>query len=504
MATFIGIDLGTTYSLVSELDDTGRPQIIRDSEGNNLIPSCIEFVDNVAEVGETARKGLGWNENVLGRFKRDMGTATKYKVGDQEYTPTDCSALILKKLLQVAEEKLGKGEVGEAVVTIPANFTNEARTETLSAAKKAGLKVKNIVNEPTAAAIYYVFQSGGELSGNFAVYDLGGGTFDVSIIKVENQDITVLSSEGVNKLGGDDFDEALQKIVQKKHKDATGEDVGADVYTKTDAEEDKKSLSKRKEVNVRIEKSNYKITREEFEQDISSLLAQTEMLCESAIEEAGLTLKDIKDVLLVGGSTRVPCVTESVKKIFKKDPVTTVNVDEAVALGASLFSAYKGDQSQLSPLQKTSVNKMSVQDVTCGCFGVIAVRGPNHDEEFVEVIIKKNEKTPCTVTTSLYTLDANQTGVSCRITQANDPTDDPKWVQEVWSGVLELPAGRPAGQKIDVTYSYDDNSVMHASFLDVASGKETTISLSDLEPSPDGGGDNPDPNKPDIDKFVVD
>jgi len=500
MAAFIGIDLGTTYSLVAYLDETGRPKIIRNSEGQNLTPSCIEFVDNVAQVGETARKGLGWNENVVARFKRDMGTATKYKVGDQEYTPTDCSALILKKLLQDAQASIG--EIGEAVVTIPANFTNEARTETLTAAKKAGLKVKNIVNEPTAAAIYYVFQSGGELSGNYAVYDLGGGTFDVSIIKVENQDITVLSSEGVNKLGGDDFDEALQKIVQKKHKDATGEDVGVDVYTKTDAEEDKKSLSKRKEVNVRIEKSNYKITREEFEQDISSLLAQTEMLCESAIEEAGLTLKDIKDVLLVGGSTRVPCVTESVKKIFKKDPVTTVNVDEAVVLGAALFSAYKGDQAKLTPVQKTSVNKMSVQDVTCGCFGAIAVRGPNNDEEFVVVLIKKNEKTPCTATQSLYTVYANQTGVSCKVTQANDPTDDPKWVQIVWDGNLELPSGRPAGQELKVTYSYDENSVMHASFLDVASGKETETSLSSLEPSTDGG--DPDPNKPDIDKFIVD
>ena len=501
MAAFIGIDLGTTYSMVSYLDDTGRPKIIRNSDGQNLTPSCIEFVDNEAQVGETARKGLGWKDNVVARFKRDMGTSTKYKVGDKEYTPTDCSALILKKLLQDAQESIG--EIGEAVVTIPANFTNEARTETLTAAKLAGLNVKNIVNEPTAAAIYYVFQSGEEFNGNYAVYDLGGGTFDISIIKVENQDIEVLSSEGVKKLGGDDFDIALQKIVQKKHKDATGEDVSEDTYTKTDAEEDKKSLSKRKEVNVRIEKTNYKITREEFEQEISALLAQTEMLCESAIEEASLTLKDIKDVLLVGGSTRVPCVTESVKKIFKKDPVTTVNVDEAVVLGAALFSAYK-NQKGLTPPQKASINRLTVQDVTCGCFGTIAVRGPNKDEEYVSVLIKKNEKTPCTATQSLYTVYDNQTGVDCKVTQANDPTDDPKWVQVVWNGDLKLPSGRPAGQKVDVTYSYDENSVMHASFLDVASGKETETSLSDLGPSSDGGGDDPDPNKPDIDKFIVD
>ena len=493
MGAFIGIDLGTTYSSVSYLDETGRPQIIRDSEGHNLVPSCIEFVDNEAQVGETARKNLGVpNRDVLARFKRDMGTSTKYKNG---MTPTECSSLILKKLLQVAQAHLGEGEVGEAVVTIPANFTNEARTETLTAAKLAGLKVKNIVNEPTAAAIYYVFQSGGELSGHYAVYDLGGGTFDISIIKVENQDITVLSSEGVKKLGGDDFDEALQKIVQKKHKEATGEDVGADLYTKTDAEEDKKSLSKRKDVNVRIEKTNHTITRDEFEQEISSLLAQTEMLCESAIEEAGLTLNDIKDVLLVGGSTRVPCVTESVKKIFKKDPVTTVNVDESVALGAALFSAYKGDQSQLSVTQKTSVNQMTVQDVTCACFGQFLWRGPNR-EKYVDVLIKKNEKLPCSVTERSYTIADNQTKVSCSVTQANDPTDDPKWVQVVWDGELELPSGRTAGQAIDVTYSYDENSVMHASFVDVATGNKKETTLSDITPSTQESSK--------IDDFIVD
>lgn len=494
MGAYIGIDLGTTYSMVSYLDDTGRPKIIRNAEGQSLTPSCIEINGDEITVGEIARKGLGWNDKVLARFKRDMGTSEKYKVDGKEFTPTECSVFVLKKLLQDAKAQIG--DVGEAVVTIPANFTNEARVETLTAAKLAGLKVKNIVNEPTAAALHYVFQNGGALNGNYAVYDLGGGTFDISIIEAKNQDVTVLASEGVKKLGGDDFDAALQKIVQTKYKEATGEDLDINQgYTKTDAEEDKKSLSKRDKVNVRVEKTNIELNRSEFEKEISSLLAQTEMLCENAIEEAGLKLKDIKDVLLVGGSTRVPCVTESVKKIFKKDPVTTVNVDEAVVLGASLFSALKGDQADLNPAQKASISKLAVTDVSVGCFGTSAVRGSNQ-EEYIEVLIKKNEKIPCSVTQSFYTIADNQTAVSCKITQSDSPTDDPRWVNVIWDGELALPSGRKAGQQVDVTYSYDENGTMHASFVDVATGKETYTTLSDISPTVDEKGD--------IDRFVVD
>ena len=489
MASFIGIDLGTTYSSVSYLDDTGRPQIIRNSEGVNLTPSCIEINDEEINVGEYARRGLGWNDKVLARFKRDMGTSEKYKVKDQEFTPTKCSAFVLTKLLQDAKDAIG--DVGEAVVTIPANFTNEARVETLKAAKQAKLKVKNIVNEPTAAALYYVFKNGGGLNGNFAVFDLGGGTFDISIIQVKNKDVVVLASEGVKKLGGDDLDTALQLIVQKKYKDATGEDLDIRTgYTKTDAEEDKKSLSKRDRVNVRVEKTNIELTRYEFEKEIKPLLAQTKMSCEIAIEAAGLKLEDITDVLLVGGSTRVPCVRENVKKIFKKEPVTTVNVDEAVCLGASLFSAIKGDPEDLTPVQKASIKKLTVSDVAVGCFGTFAYRGSTH-EKFNSVLILKNEKIPCSVTETYTTMYDNQTEVDCTITQSNTPTEDPEWINIIWDGKLSLPSGRRRGRKIDVTYAYDENGTMHASFVDVETGEETYTKLSDISPQ-DDNDDNPD------------
>jgi molecular chaperone DnaK len=172
-----------------------------------------------------------------------------------------------------------------------------------------------------------------------------------------------------------------------------------------------------------------------------------------------------------------------------------VNVDEAIVLGASLFSALKGDQADLNPVQKASISKLTVTDVSVGCFGTSAVRGSNH-EEYIAILIKKNEKIPCSVTETFYTMLDNQTEVDCKITQSDSATDDPKWVNTIWDGSLSLPSGRKAGQKVDVTYSYDENGTMHASFVDVATGKETHTSLSDIAPTVDEKGD--------IDRFIVD
>lgn len=216
MAAFVGIDLGTTFSAVATIDDTGRPLIVHNKDGDNITPSCVQFrEDGVAEVGEYARKSLFFEgSNTVGRFKRDMGTSVTFRAAGREFTPTELSALVLQKLAADATESLGT--IGEAVVTIPANFSHEARDATMAAARAAGLNVKYIINEPTAAALYYAFKSGNDLGGIYAVYDLGGGTFDISIIRVDGQDVEVMATNGVARLGGDDFDLALQKLVQKK------------------------------------------------------------------------------------------------------------------------------------------------------------------------------------------------------------------------------------------------------------------------------------------------
>lgn len=480
MVAFIGIDLGTTFSAVSTIDDTGRPVIVHNPNGQNITPSCVTENNGVFEVGEYARRTWG---NAPGkaaaRFKREMGTSATYSINERSFTPTELSALVIKKLVKDASDIIGP--IGQAVVTIPANFSNEAREATLTAAKSAGLDIKYIINEPTAAALYYAFKNEDEFHGNYAVYDLGGGTFDISIIHVSGQNVEVLASNGISKLGGDDFDEVLVKIVSRKYKEITGEEMEPDDFTKNDAEEEKKSLSQRKRSTVKVGRHLVDISREEFEEAISSRVAQAEMLCESTLDEAGIDPSEIRSVLLSGGSTRIPIVRESIRRAFKKEPIATVNVDEVVALGAALYAAYKGDQSNLTAAQRNSIQKIKVSESTSKCFGIISL---GHDktrekEKLINsILIKKGEKIPCSVTESFYTTHDGQTKVACQLTESTAPENDPRFVKIIWEGNLDLPSGRPAHQEIRVTFTYDENQIMRSSFVDVATGLKTEIDIS--------------------------
>ena len=303
---FIGIDLGTTYSAAAYVDDTGRAGIIHNQDGSNITPSVISFRDNGdVEVGEEARRTLGLDADTVGRFKRDMGTGASYTACGKTFSPVDLSAFVLRKLKDDAEKSLGK-EVAGAIITVPANFNQEARSQTVAAAKQAGLNVLGLINEPTAAALHYANHDKADLEeGFYAVYDLGGGTFDVSVLDISikngNVDSQVKSSNGVAKLGGDDFDTKLQAIVSAKYKELADEDLDPEDFTKSDAESEKKALSKRDKVKCRVARKNIEITREEFELAISSLITQCEMLCEATVEEAGIGISDLKGVFLVGG-----------------------------------------------------------------------------------------------------------------------------------------------------------------------------------------------------------
>jgi len=481
MSSFIGIDLGTTFSAIATIDETGRPIIVHNSEGQNITPSCVtENEEGNFEVGEYARKTWGSDPNkAAARFKRDMGTKKVFKINSRDFTPTELSAFVLKKV--VKDASLIIGEIGEAVVTIPANFSNEAREATMAAARAAGLNIRYIINEPTAAALYYSFKHNEKLHGNYAVYDLGGGTFDISIISVQGQNVNVVASNGVSKLGGDDFDDAMISIVQKKYKELRGENLEIVDYTKNHAEEDKKSLSKRKSIQINVNRQIIEVTRAEFEEAISTLVAQTEMLCESSIDEAKINTSDIKAVLLAGGSTRIPVIQESIKRIFGKEPVATVNVDEVVALGASLYSVYKGEKSELSAAQKNTIQKIKVTESTSKYYGTIIL---NHDEArgeeilYNNILINKGDKIPCSLKKTFYTICDGQEAVDCQLTEASAPETDPRFVNIIWEGKLELPAGRPAGQEIEVTYSYDENQMMKCSFVDVATGRKKEVDLS--------------------------
>ncbi len=502
MATLVGIDLGTTYSAVARLDESGRPVIVHNSEGANITPSVVACTGpGETLVGEEARRGLDLDGNTFGRFKREMGSDQVYESDWDKHTPTSLSALVLRKLKKESEASIGS--ILEAVVTIPANFANEAREATLAAARDAGLNVKFIINEPTAAALYFAHHSGTQLAGTYAVYDLGGGTFDVTLVRVKGKDIEVLGTEGVSRLGGDDFDQKLQDLVVRKYGDQTGGALDKRDYGRNDAEEDKKSLSRRDKVVVRAAgsagRANIEITRAEFEEAISALIAQTEMLCETVLTEAGVSPADISDVILAGGSTRLPAVRDSVERVFGKAPVSFGNPDEVVALGAALYAAIKTDTANLNAIQRREAEKVAVQEITSKYFGTISVgfnQSRNESELQNSVIIKKGEQIPCSVTEEFFTIGDGQTEVFCRVTEANSAETDPRFVKIIWEGNLNLPPGRPAGQQIDVSFAYDDNQVMRCAFVDVATGKRSDVDLSMRKAGDDGDLD--------IDKFIVD
>jgi len=498
MARVVGIDLGTSFSVVAAFDETGRPFIVPNKDDEKLTPSCVTRTgESSMEVGEYARRQWGNKPgSAAARFKRDMGTSTKFSIDGMQFTPTELSTLVLKKL--VADTTAHLGSIDEVVVTIPANFAHEAREATLSAAKAAGLNVKYIINEPTAAALYYAYKNGGRLSGTYAVYDLGGGTFDISIIRVKDRDVEVISSNGISKLGGDDFDAALQRLVAVKYQKQTGKTLSPDEFTKNNAEEQKKSLSLRKQVTIKCERQLVDIRRDEFEEAISSLVAQTEMLCEATLDEANIGPGDVDGVILAGGSTRVPLVHDAVTRVFGQEPIATENPDEIVALGAAIYAAYKTDRTLLSPAQRSTIGRMKVSETTGKYFGTISL-GMNTRRKEMEavnnILISKGEKIPCSVTEPFFTVFEGQRAVNCQVTESASMETDPRFVKVIWRGELDLGEGRAAEQRIDVTFSYDENQIMKCSFTDVTRGQKTEVDLTLANASASNSGV--------IDKFLV-
>ena len=339
---YIGIDLGDTFSMVAYCDSSDRaPRVIEDPVA--LIPSRVCARDGKLLVGPKHIGAGGCAE----LFKRHMGDPDKvYSLGGEEYTPTQLSTAVLKHMKGMAEAQIGA--IIEAVVTVPANFPHEARDATMVAAKEAGLDVKYIVNEPTAAALYYASVGRRKLSGKYAIYDLGCGTFDVTIFDAQGYEVDVIRSDGVRKFGGRDFDEALLGLVKEKYEAKAGKALDLDQRAMFDLEDEvtkaKHELSEEEETQIFIKRVQVTVTRAEFEEAISSLIAQAEMLCESLLEEIGLEPSDLGAVFLTGGDTRIPAVRRSVKSVFKQTGTSTVDADKAVALGAALYAAHRASK----------------------------------------------------------------------------------------------------------------------------------------------------------------
>jgi molecular chaperone DnaK len=489
MSNLVGIDLGTTFSAIAVLDEIGKPEIVPNADGERITPSVVHFPeeeDGKSLVGDIAKKALVYRaDRVIQCVKQRMGDDFKYSIDAGDYTPQQISALILKKLAQDAA--LTKGPIESAVITVPANFRESARKATMDAGKLAGLEVTHIINEPTAAALYYA--SIGNVAGRVLIYDLGGGTFDVTVADVADKDVQVVASLGDAHLGGTDFDQKLLEVFQDRYEKQYGQKLyeteEASYRYLADAEDLKKMLSKRERAGVMVSGDagplKVEISRAEFEELISTFIAKTTTLIDGVLDEASCKASDIGQILLVGGSTRIPYVETTLQKIFGIEPTKAVNVDEAVALGAAVYAGLRAPANALNSAQSSAMTRIKLTDVCSNFYGTLTLDQNNTTGRFElmnSIILKKNTSLPCSNKDTFYTTTDGQTELECTITQSQFPETDPEFVNVLDKAMFGgLPAGRPAGREIEVIFSYDLNERMHCVFRDVETGKQHEATL---------------------------
>lgn len=460
MGRAVGIDLGTTNSAVAVMHPAG-PEILRNREGDNVTPSVVLFQDfgqgDEPLVGALAKlQATDSPEDIVQHAKRYIGDP--YWLFDSaaggQYSATEVSALILKRLKQDAELALGE-VVSDAVITVPAYFDDARRTATKQAGAMAGLNVLRVINEPTAAALAYGF--GGEVSATVLVYDLGGGTFDVTALRIDAHHFDVLATDGDRNLGGFDFDNALMNIVARKLNSEGSADVLQDLDAMAELREKcevaKKTLSNLPKVNVQVtvdgRPHRVSVTREEFQRETQSLVNRTEELIQDVMEEARLTWPEVDRVLLVGGSTRMPDVRDLVTRLSGRVPEVGVNPDEVVALGAAIRASMEADS---QPHEPTGQPEVTISDVTSQALGVIVI-DRDTDADVNEVVIPRNSKVPSRHTAHVRTITPNQEQVRIDVTQGD--AREPKMVTVVGSSLIDLPAGLPLGSPLAISYSYD-------------------------------------------------
>jgi len=491
MSNITGIDLGTTFSALAVLNAIGKPEIIPNADGDRLTPSVIFFDEKNADVIRVGVEAVNSRhldpERSVRWIKRQVGSSDFSKeIDGKEWTPVELSALILKKLREECSNQVG--QISDAVISVPAHFDEIRRKATMDAGKLAGLNVIGIVNEPVAAALYYATTR--SVHGKVLVYDLGGGTFDVTILDVEGQNINIICSEGDHCLGGVDFDNKILEIVQRKYKEEYGvELINSDqdrAKYEDEAEDIKKTLSRRpvakKMLYGEAGSLRVEIQREDFEKEISQLIARTDMLLEVALDEAKLETSALDKVLLVGGSTRIPLVRRRLENMFGFEPDTAVNVDECVALGAALHAGLtmlREKPEKVSAAIRTGLKDIKLTDVCNHSYGTIcAPIDKETGKRVVEnrIILRKNSPLPCEASQVFYTMTAGQAELEVTITQGED--DGPEYVNKIATHKFKLPENRPAKCPIKVTYRYDVNQRMQCRFEDIQSGKVLELGFS--------------------------
>ena len=471
MGKAVGIDLGTTNSVVAVLEG-GEPAVVANAEGNRTTPSIVAFKGEEVLVGELAKRQAITNpDNTIRSIKREIGTSWKQEFEGNEYTPQEISARILQKLKRDAESYLGE-DVTEAVITVPAYFNDAERQATKEAGKIAGLNVLRIINEPTAASLAYGLENSEDQK--ILVYDLGGGTFDVSVLEISEGVFEVKSTAGDSKLGGDDWDQKVMDWLVEKFKSSTGIDISTDNMAmqriKEGAEKAKIELSSTSETEVNLpfitandagpQHLLEKLSRSEFEKITSDLVERTKSPVNKAIEDADLSYSDIDHIILVGGSTRIPSIQSLVKSMTGKDPHKGVNPDEVVASGAAIQAGVlKGD-----------VKDVLLLDVTPLTLGVETKGG------IVAKMIERNTTIPTKRSETFTTAEDGQTEVEIHVLQGE---------REMASGnkslgkfkLTEIPTAKQGTPQIEVTFDIDANGIVNVNAKDLGTGKEQNITI---------------------------
>jgi len=474
MSKIIGIDLGTTNSCVSVMEG-GKPTVIANAEGARTTPSIVAFTKNGERlVGEPAKRQAVTNaDNTISSIKRDMGTDRGRNIDGKKYSPQQISAMILQKLKDDAESYLGE-KVTEAVITVPAYFNDAQRQATKDAGKIAGLDVKRIINEPTAAALAYGLDN--EKEQKIMVYDLGGGTFDVSIIDIGDGVIEVLSTNGDTHLGGDDFDNKIIDWMLAEFKKAEGVDLSGDKMAmqrlKEAAEKAKKELSSAMTTNINLpfitatsegpKHFDMNLSRAQFDELTRDLVERTAIPVQNAMKDAGLTNADLGQVLLVGGSTRIPAVQDKVRQLTGKEPSKNLNPDECVAIGASIQGGKLAGDAGAGDILLLDVTPLTLSIET---MGGIATH-----------LIERNTTIPTKKSQVFSTAADNQTAVDINVVQGERQfaRDNKSLGQFRLDGIAPAPRGVP---QIEVTFDIDANGIVNVSAKDLGTGKEQHITI---------------------------